>query len=127
METKRTCSDCGVEPGSFHVPGCDVERCPACGGQAISCACSGVEEERLPWTGRWPGAEAAEGFGLWCYWGDRETGEYIESIFSGQVGSWLPCAADHPGARPDLNRLHELARWDRKARAWVLLGGERRE
>ena len=33
------CHDCGVIKGEFHVPNCDVEECPACGGQIISCDC----------------------------------------------------------------------------------------
>ncbi|MFO1110331.1 MAG: hypothetical protein U1E61_14180 [Bradyrhizobium sp.] len=37
------CHDCGAIKGQFHVPGCDVERCPKCGGQSIACDCS--EEE----------------------------------------------------------------------------------
>lgn len=41
----RTCHDCGVEKGGFHHPGCDMERCPSCGGQLISCGCLDEEEE----------------------------------------------------------------------------------
>lgn len=33
------CHDCGIfnNPGNFHHFGCDIERCPICKGQLISC------------------------------------------------------------------------------------------
>jgi len=33
------CGDCAAAKGQLHVPRCDVERCPACGGQVLSCDC----------------------------------------------------------------------------------------
>jgi hypothetical protein len=37
---KGPCHDCGVIKGQYHVPSiCDVERCPPCEEQVISCDC----------------------------------------------------------------------------------------
>ena len=36
---ERPCHDCRVVKGQLHVPSCDVEQCPACGEQAITCDC----------------------------------------------------------------------------------------
>jgi hypothetical protein len=33
------CRDCSTPVGGVHHLGCCVERCPACHGQAVSCAC----------------------------------------------------------------------------------------
>lgn len=34
------CGDCSAARGQIHLHGCDIERCPVCGGQLISCGCS---------------------------------------------------------------------------------------
>lgn len=39
------CVDCSTPRGQLHHPGCDAERCPRCGGQAISCECPSSSEE----------------------------------------------------------------------------------
>jgi hypothetical protein len=44
---KQRCHDCNVVPGRVHHHGCDVERCPACGRQSISCDCLWAGEEHL--------------------------------------------------------------------------------
>lgn len=40
-DDNRPCHDCACRPGYYHHPGCDVERCPFCGKQAIMCGCMG--------------------------------------------------------------------------------------
>lgn len=42
-EESGRCHDCHAKHGYYHHPGCDVERCPRCGGQLISCGC--LDEE----------------------------------------------------------------------------------
>jgi len=44
------CHDCGVGLGDLHHPRCDMEQCPRCGGQAISCECPIMDaaSPRLP-------------------------------------------------------------------------------
>src|SRR5262245_45449915 len=101
----RTCPDCHTQPGHLHDRGCDVEQCPSCGGQLISCCCDGLgigevpDDDRLRWTGRWPGEAECDEFG----W-------YAEAV----PGGWEPADRLSPSAMPDLNRLHVEARWDRK-------------
>jgi len=42
------CADCGAVKGEYHVPGCDVERCPLCGDQMIGCECSSSKKPKKP-------------------------------------------------------------------------------
>lgn len=42
---EEPCHDCAVFKGELHVPSCDAERCPICGGQYISCGCFNEDEE----------------------------------------------------------------------------------
>ena len=35
----HVCHDCGAKEGEIHDYGCDMETCPFCGGQLLSCEC----------------------------------------------------------------------------------------
>lgn len=90
---KTPCRDCLAKPGSEHMPGCDVERCSACGGQRISCGCGNPHNPaKAKWTGVWPGVEEAVHLGLYC----RERIKFEA------------CGANDPGAMPDLNEVERL-------------------
>lgn len=101
----KACHDCKAMPGELHHYGCDVERCPDCGGQLISCGCDNPPMgRRMAWDGEWPGTKECREFDLWCRW---------------TLNGWVPCDADHPEAREDLNTLGEMFQWDRELRRWV--------
>lgn len=40
-DINKRCHDCGIlnQKGNIHHFGCDMERCPKCKGQLISCDC----------------------------------------------------------------------------------------
>jgi hypothetical protein len=49
----RNCHDCGVIPGQLHTPDCDMEECPKCGGQWITCECVAEEYEYVEEIDQW--------------------------------------------------------------------------
>ena len=137
------CGGCGAKPGELHQPGCDVERCVLCGGQANSCSCvyevNGLEEgdleEEHPTVYKYGPTEAMlavleeeeEKHGGRLPW----TGEYPGRTECREFGwyskwvegeGWVRCEKDDPGAGPDLNRLNagDRAEWSRDKRRWVL-------
>ena len=51
-QSGRLCHDCGARQGQYHALGCDVERCPICGGQALCCD--------HDWSRDWPDDQASQ-------------------------------------------------------------------
>ena len=48
--TGYRCHDCNIKEGGYHHPNCDMERCPRCGGQLISCGCLDDEQRVIETT-----------------------------------------------------------------------------
>jgi len=120
-EKERLCPDCGAKPNEKHKPGCDVERCPHCGHQALMClsdesgtlmACCDnmpvTDDELIPWTGRWPGMSECEEYGFWC------------KMVKGK--GWVDCDKNDPEAELNLNRLYDCV-WNREDKKFVLKKG----
>ena len=78
--SEETCPDCQVSPGKKHELGCDVERCPICGFQLLSCGHTPEEAERQIWDGEWPGLENCRDLGLYLANGDEDLNE----LYSGK-------------------------------------------
>jgi hypothetical protein len=64
------CHDCAVRAGQLHVVGCDVEVCPACGRQAISCSCcdDGTEEDGTYEEGTAADEDDSSAHSWWKWW-----------------------------------------------------------
>ena len=59
------CGDCGVALGGLHHPGCDLQCCPRCAGQLLSCGCrfdeDGLEDDDDPFLDAEPFGVDVEG------------------------------------------------------------------
>lgn len=45
LDIYEICDECLAKQGEFHTEGCDLEVCPVCGGQIISCDCIAKDNE----------------------------------------------------------------------------------
>ena len=114
------CGDCNVEKGEYHVPGCDVEGCPSCGGQAIGCECSSSrlpKKPAKPFSKREQGIVEARRLFQWWHLGFAENGDSIFQVSNNSAmvlpylsigvqgkggskligGAWLNVSAIGPG------------------------------
>lgn len=99
---KRRCPDCHAQPGKVHDPGCDVETCPECGLQRLSCGCHS-NLKPVPWEGESVLARDA-----------RRNGLYAKLTDTG----WATCAKDDPHAEPDLNSVPGRLAWNKAKQRW---------
>lgn len=69
-EPNGRCGDCGIKHGGVHHYGCDVERCPKCGLQLISCGCDLVPTKDVP--GQRTAVVRAKDLGVNCWLSARQ-------------------------------------------------------
>ncbi|SRR5260221_7485438 len=138
LQIRQRCPECRVRIGKNHKPGCDVERCPFCGGQMLQDECRytyfdiDVEtmEEKHPdiYANGLPDdmAEKYEEYlqphllpwdGAWP--GVRDCREYGLWCKWTQDG-WQKCGPDDPDASEDLNELATRCTWDKEQKRYVL-------
>jgi hypothetical protein len=134
------CGDCGAKPGELHMHGCDVERCPRCGHQAIGCGCiyevCGMDREKLEkdhpdiynngptdemyakWDSEWE-KRRMPWTGEWP--GVAECQEYGFYAYLIPYVGWPACATKdaHLEATEDLTRLVTTCRWDQEKQRFV--------
>jgi hypothetical protein len=99
------CPECGVGPGQRHKERCDIDMCPYCGFQRLSCGHDVPVDDRLVWEGLWPGEKECIEYG------------WFARLESDRV--LVSCGPDNPEAMPDLNRLLRECRWSRSKKRWV--------
>lgn len=146
----KPCGGCGTKPGKTHEPGCDWERCPLCGGQAIVCPCiyevtlgegaydtlefdypkiyvGGPTEEMCEQFDAHIEANGGRMIYDGYYAGTKlavEQGWYVrwgkKRPGRPNGGPWIECTSAHPDATPDLNKAAARGRWDREQRRRVL-------
>jgi ribosomal protein S27AE len=141
-ETAReACGRCGALEGTFHSYGCDLEACPFCGDQLISCACAfetlgiatlldAVETAPYPWdrltrpqTRKWHAILEGKGripFVLWpnlcARCGTRDVGMFM--VPNDEWAAYVePAQRDKVLCRPcydEIKRLIDLDAADRR-------------